>query len=759
MSCQIKNGQYFAPNENPSILYKELSQQVGEEKAGELFVYAYSNEFTNSYLVPLKSSYKSKVFQALDATRSYNGEAKYKTLEVNGFRTLQMFQDGKMLGYIRMKPFKDGMQIERVNLSAGTKKGQGIGKELYIRAIKDTLRRDVPLYSDNAQTQDALRVWESLSDSGVVTKEGVNFKVNNLPQSHFDSNGEIKASKLIQRVGEENKTEGSLSFVEQLQVRDMMIQFPEVENSTELYNQLEKAFYTEGMFFPTQDSLKDIYNEYEIEVILSDTSLQGRIKSAIDKLRNTSEINNNSYDIEYLDTLNELNIFGKSNVNNPLRFQSELIQDFAGTENLEETLLTVESTSFQKKDKEPIIEELNRYVRIPQIDEQGNTILNEPFYPEFFKEFTDMSVIRALDTLIQMPSDLANTEQAKEVMQGVEESLLEIGLDIRGFNEFENYQSILPSLQDFLINENVEPFKAQYLEFKSAEQTIKEVPTIIGNKERDYKYLETELSEQELFDNLNLVQTAVPNVYHKVNKIDFEELKTIIEAEDTISEIDAYKEYFGYPREVQYPQREVLSESFTGVGSDFISDFYVEILKAEEGDFYSNFKVTEKGIELISDDILTIGKVKAYIKDGVKLGRELEQYSLLSKSMPNLIDKAEFTVEDKISQRISAVNNKRTVEKPNNILTTINNNMVTVKNTQQPYIKIGEDIYEAQQVIGEDTYYLKVYSEANSTFNDFNPSVFTAVPLKDFLNKNISNDTKIKKSWKKETVGDMFDCI
>jgi hypothetical protein len=759
MSCQIKNGQYFAPNENPSILYKELSQQVGEEKAGELFVYAYSNEFTNSYLVPLKSSYKSKVFQALDATRSYNGEAKYKTLEVNGFRTLQMFQDGKMLGYIRMKPFKDGMQIERVNLSAGTKKGQVIGKELYIRAIKDTLRRDVPLYSDNAQTQDALRVWESLSDSGVVTKEGVNFKVNNLPQSHFDSNGEIKASKLIQRVGEENKTEESLSFVEQLQVRDMMIQFPEVENSTELYNQLEKAFYTEGMFFPTQDSLKDIYNEYEIEVILSDTSLQGRIKSAIDKLRNTSEINNNSYDIEYLDTLNELNIFGKSNVNNPLRFQSDLIQDFAGTENLEETLLTVESTSFQKKDKEPIIEELNRYVRIPQIDEQGNTILNEPFYPEFFKEFTDMSVIRALDTLIQMPSDLANTEQAKEVMQGVEESLLEIGLDIRGFNEFENYQSILPSLQDFLINENVEPFKAQYLEFKSAEQTIKEVPTIIENKERNYKYLETELSEQELFDNLNLVQTAVPNVYHKVNKIDFEELKTIIEAEDTISEIDAYKEYFGYPREVQYPQREVLSESFTGVSSDFISDFYVEILKAEEGDFYSNFKVTEKGIELISDDILTIGKVKAYIKDGVKLGRELEQYSLLSKSMPNLIDKAEFTVEDKISQRISAVNNKRTVEKPNNILTTINNNMVTVKNTQQPYIKIGEDIYEAQQVIGEDTYYLKVYSEANSTFNDFNPSVFTAVPLKDFLNKNISNDTKIKKSWKKETVGDMFDCI
>lgn len=758
MSCQIKNGQYFAPNENPSILYKELSEQLGEEKAGEMFIYAYSDELNNSYLTPLKSSFKSRVFKSIDAIRTYPKEAKFKTVEVNGFRTLQMFQDGKQLGYIRLKPFKDGMQIERVNLSAGIEKGQGIGKELYIRAIKDSLKRDVPLYSDNSQTQDATRVWESLSKAKVVSLDGNNFKVNNLPQSHFDSNGEIKAPKLIQRVGEENKTEESLSFVEQLQVRDTMIQFPEVESSTELYGLLEKAFYTNGMFFPTRESLKDVYNEYETEVILNDTSLQESIKSAIDKLRNTQEITNSSFDVEYLDTLNELNIFGKSRTNNPSKFKNELIQDFAGTENLEDTLSTVESTSFQKQDKTAVIEELNKYKRIPAINEQGEAILNEPFYPQFFKEFTDMDVVRALDKLIEMPSDLANSLEAREVMQGIEENLLEIGLDIRGFNEFENYQDILPSLQDFLISGEVGEFKSQYLEFRGVEQTVKEIPTIIENKDRKYQYLESELSEEELFQTLDLVQTEVPNVYHKVTRIEFEELINILGADNTISELDAYKQYFGYG-EVSYPKVETDATNFTGVSESFISDFYVEILKAEEGDFYSNFKVTEKGIELISDDVITLDTVKAYINEGVKLGKELEQYSLISKSMPNLIEVVEFTIEDKMAQRIAAINNKKTVEKPKNVVTTINSNMLTIKDSQQPYVRVGDDIFEAQQVIGEDTYYLKVYSESNSLFNDFNPSVFTAIPLKDFLDKNVNDNTKVKKSWNKEAVGDMFDCV
>ncbi len=42
MSCQIKNGKFYAPNGKESILHKELEKQVGEARAKDMFVLAYT---------------------------------------------------------------------------------------------------------------------------------------------------------------------------------------------------------------------------------------------------------------------------------------------------------------------------------------------------------------------------------------------------------------------------------------------------------------------------------------------------------------------------------------------------------------------------------------------------------------------------------------------------------------------------------------------------------------------------------------------
>jgi hypothetical protein len=42
MSCQIKNGKYYAPNGKPSTLHKQLLGKVSQEQADDLFVLAYS---------------------------------------------------------------------------------------------------------------------------------------------------------------------------------------------------------------------------------------------------------------------------------------------------------------------------------------------------------------------------------------------------------------------------------------------------------------------------------------------------------------------------------------------------------------------------------------------------------------------------------------------------------------------------------------------------------------------------------------------
>lgn len=78
----------------------------------------------------------------------------------------------KKVGALRVKPFKDGYQVDSVIVSPQYRR-LGIGKELY-RVAFENLHS---LYSDMYQTPDAKEIWKSLIRSGEAEEFGQRYRM------------------------------------------------------------------------------------------------------------------------------------------------------------------------------------------------------------------------------------------------------------------------------------------------------------------------------------------------------------------------------------------------------------------------------------------------------------------------------------------------------------------------------------------------------------------------------------------------------
>jgi len=134
-------------------------------------------------------------------------------------------------------------------------------------------------------------------------------------------------------------------------------------------------------------------------------------------------------------------------------------------------------------------------------------------------------------------------------------------------------------------------------------------------------------------------------------------------------------------------------KQFTGnynyLTEDYVSDFYIEQLKekqknsAKYRNFYKNFEVNEKGINLLNTDDITMQQIEIYADDN------LRQYSLISKQMPNL------KVDDiNENQRDLTVNNPQTLENYKKDLFRVNDNTIILKDNIETFVKVNGEIYE-----------------------------------------------------------------
>lgn len=208
--------------------------------------------------------------------------------------------------------------------------------------------------------------------------------------------------------------------------------------------------------------------------------------------------------------------------------------------------------------------------------------------------------------------------------------------------------------------------------------------------------------------------------------------------------------------------------NFTGnfeyLSTDFVSDFYIDILKEREKNseiyknFYSNFDVNEKGIYLKNNDPITLSQVKEYADENLK------QYSIISKQLPLLIEQ-ETHYNTKQSRRDNIINNPQNINKYQGQFHKINDNNVIVKNSEDEFIKVYGEIYEAIDTEGNLTLYSRLDKKNDSEYYSLNNKApKTDVKIEDYsyLNtqpeKFLTEKKYLSKSAKEKIKEEDFNC-
>jgi len=734
MACQINDGEYFAPNGEKSKLYNDLEQKVGKSQAQDLFVLAYTPNFIRDVQSELIYNYKNK-FPEIPANLNFKETGSIKN------RTFQLIENGSVKGKIQLTSYKQGYKIKSAFVNE-----EEYGKAIYSYVARQMISENKNLHSDQIRTESADNIWNYFSELGVTdkTKKIIYAK----PLNSFDENGEILAENVLEYATSINENTQPLNFVDQQETRIMMAEFPDIEDSDDLADKLTKAFYKNGLFSPTKDTLKSLYSKYETDLILSDINALGKVKESIEKLKRTPKIYNTTV-LPAIYKLNDLNIYGKLKNENPYIIKQDIVERYGG----------VEKTDLSEiKDRTITEEYLSQFKRIPSIYDNGTPIVEEVIYPNSIKIVDDSRIFEAVDTLLNAPEIVDTTK----VEQKLSNWLLRYGINIQGFTK-----DLLPSLKLFIENPseiNTQIFSDKYREIFNIPVKQRERVTKIENKDRDLVYMETTKSEQQLFDEMNLLQTEVANVYHRIEKVDFQEMKESFNLSNDITELQAYKDYFNYNtnpviKEQTFPPI-ALTYSLDYLTNDFIADFNIEKIKNPNNGLYNKFKITEKGIEQIYSDPLSMAEIEAHIIDETKLTQPLQEYSVISKQMENLMNDNPQMLTNKFNNRIWAVNNFSKIPVELGDVVKLNSNTTVVKNGINEFINNEDELFELVGKEGSTSIYTKIQKNLNLLYNNTLP----LQPVEQIINlqTNLQQQkeyTNIKKQWKSSEIGDSFDCL
>lgn len=133
--------------------------------------------------------------------------------------------------------------------------------------------------------------------------------------------------------------------------------------------------------------------------------------------------------------------------------------------------------------------------------------------------------------------------------------------------------------------------------------------------------------------------------------------------------------------------------------TDFISDFYFKSIKEKRknsiaySEFFSNFAITETGIEIISNDPIFKENSKKYLPDN----KDLVNYFLLKKSLSKLgaLESIDFiyNIEDDLFLRNYYSNYPHTAPVFKGNYSRINNNEISAE-TNKKFIRVSGQVYE-----------------------------------------------------------------
>lgn len=555
MNCTIKDGKYLAPNGEESLLYKNLREVMSEAEANDIFVLSKTPSFQERVIKPLIEAHRNK-------TLDIPTNIKFKETFTNKIRTFHIYDGKTKVGRIQLTPYKDGFKVKS-SLINEDRRGEGNGKFLYNYAISKLLVENNVLYTDTARTEDADRVWESLKKQG-LSQDGKSVKP--LPKE-FDKNGEISMSTVLQYTADNFSQTLPLNAVEKSHLINLQIEG--VETSDDLYNVLYDAFYKNNLFSPNINKLKKIYSEDEIRNILEDSEIQGRVKETIEKLRQTEEftIPQIKYNKDFDVRSSKVNIIGQYKKQNPLKLEQQVIEQ--------------------------------DYVKVPVVDEKGEQLETQLFYENAIKAPSDKS-IRALQAIVGAHPMVDTTKLENKLIK----TFKNYGMDIEGI-ERENFKELL----DYVTEPTDENRKALEDVLGFVREPLTK-PINILPENRSYQYLKTAKSEQDLFDEMSLIQTTVPNVYHKINKIDEQEMRDIQDNQDlTIPDYQLYKDYYGYglPSEIETIKNKAVADGTfmkapNGKPTNLSEDNWLFVRTATFKNWFGDWQSMAKDVEAVKSE-------------------------------------------------------------------------------------------------------------------------------------------------------------
>jgi hypothetical protein len=571
--------------------------------------------------------------------------------------------------------------------------------------------------------------------------------------SEFDKNGEIKPNYVIDFAKQYNIVTGTLTAKERVELQNILVQNPNT-NPSELLSALNRAFYdNNGLFNPSYEKLvqNGLYTPYEANNILNNIDLQESIKSTLDRMGNTNveEVFFEDIPLKYADKKNNINSFGKLDIKSPYTEKQKIVQEYGGKENID--LDNITNVKLQKN-TEGLQEELDSYKRLPYLIEKDGKLVpyvNPVINTNAITLIDNTQLISDLQILLQTPTELLQTEEALNYVKKLEKDVAKIGVDIVGLNQRSEYIEVIEPLQTFLLNpnkSNTETFEQVYRDVFGIE-AIPQEKVFSSNNIQSLYFIETSKSEQEMFEE-GFIKTGKNNIYQKIEKIPFAQLQSLLlenrtqkELEDMLQtearklktvqnnevarEIIAYKTFFGQPleQEVTVENSEEIGNSqqaFNGneqyLKEDFVADFNSKKIQEKSkvsdlyNDFYNNFKINEKGIQLTSEDPLTISNIKIWLDSGVIPNSEdIINYSMISRNIPNLSNQTvENNLESKETQRIVYSNNPNSLSIINEGYQTINNNFITVENGSKGFIRTPEGVFELIKTEGSNSLYTRL---------------------------------------------------
>lgn len=629
---------------------------------------------------------------------------------------------------------------------------------------------------------------------------------------------EPSLESVLQFITSQNESKQPMNDEQTQSFKNALISTPEFS-----YNNLKKAFYDEnGIFLVSPQKLvaSGLYNEYEAEQLQKNIDLQKEVKSSIEALKNTDDLILLEQDFDSVEIENEFNSFGKLNNLNPYVVKKEIQNALAATtqNEFDEAIGDLPFPNFQKTvNKEELFKEMQAYkkaemlIEVDGVIKASNNSNTETVIPQVAQDLSGTKVLSDIKDFMSQNLNIlkAMKEQSATLLRGIESRLIEQGYDVIGLASkapsiqmLEYFNSVV-NLSEDASQESLNEYVRVYDDYFAKDLSPQKGFIKTSQDDRNFVKLNSELKEEEVYNQQGLIKQK-EGVYIRVNPKSSEELYPIlltypekipsgitteeqlrkfvqsqsnndeVTNPETAEVINLFKMYYGIPLE-QIVAKEDVTEfnqkqaQFTGninyLTTDFVGDFYRKGLKeqAKESklwkDFYSNFKVTEKGLELVNDDPITLDSIKPYVSE------DLKNYSLISKSMPNLNSEEVEFVDSKNSRRDLISNYPSTLEKFDGNISILDNDNLVTKNSNKEFIKLNNDLFENVASIGNLTLYTKLDISTGNTLVFNVQAPISKYFLEDYLYLDSQPEFFVKaknylsKEEKDSLSNDEFECL